>query len=97
MGSQSFLHEQWLCREKRCFNPARSPQFSYRGEDVVQTLEATCALVGYPKSIRVDQGSEIISRDVVRGMVRHREAKSAYAFSAISTRTRSAARFSGML
>jgi putative transposase len=27
-------------------------------------LEATCAVVGYPKSIRVDQGSEFISRDL---------------------------------
>lgn len=35
-----------------------------RGEDVVQTLEVTCAVVGYPKTIRVDQGSEFISRDL---------------------------------
>lgn len=40
------------------------PRFRYRGEDVVQTLEATCAAVGYPKTIRVDQGSEFISRDL---------------------------------
>jgi hypothetical protein len=36
-------------------------------------------------------------RELARGLVRHREAKSAYALSAFSTRTRSAARFSGML
>lgn len=46
------------------FSPALDPRFSYRGEDVVQTLEETCAVVGYPKTIRVDQGSEFISRDL---------------------------------
>lgn len=46
------------------FSPALNPRFSYRGEDVVQTLETTCAVVGYPKTIRVDQGSEFISRDL---------------------------------
>lgn len=44
--------------------PALEPRFSYRGEDVVQTLEEVCAGVGYPKTIRVDQGSEFISRDL---------------------------------
>jgi putative transposase len=39
------------------------PRFSYRGEDVVQTLERICATVGYPKTIRVDQGTEFVSRD----------------------------------
>ena len=46
------------------FSPVLDPRFSYRGEDVVQTLEATCAVVGYPRTIRVDQGSEFISRDL---------------------------------
>lgn len=46
------------------FSPVLDPRFSYRGEDVVQTLEQTCARVGYPKTIRVDQGSEFISRDL---------------------------------
>jgi putative transposase len=46
------------------FSPVLDPRFSYRGEDVVQTLEATCASVGYPKTIRGDQGSEFISRDL---------------------------------
>ncbi len=45
------------------FSPAVDPRFSYRGEDVVLTLERICKVVGYPKSIRVDQGSEFISRD----------------------------------
>jgi putative transposase len=46
------------------FSPVLDPRYSYRGEDVVQTLEQVCATVGYPKSIRVDQGSEFISRDL---------------------------------
>ncbi len=46
------------------FSPVVDPRFSYRGEDVVATLERTCRLVGYPKTIRVDQGSEFISRDL---------------------------------
>lgn len=46
------------------FCPTADPRFSYRGEDVVQTLERVCRLVGYTKSIRVDNGSEFISRDM---------------------------------
>ncbi|MGY4601445.1 transposase InsO family protein [Bradyrhizobium sp. GM22.5] len=38
------------------FSPAVDPRFSYRGEDVVLTLERVCKTVGYPKTIRVDQG-----------------------------------------
>lgn len=46
------------------FAPATDPRFSYRGEDVVQTLERVCRQVGYPKIIRVDNGSELVSRDL---------------------------------
>ena len=46
------------------YAPATDPRFSYRGEDVVQTLERVCREVGYPKMIRVDNGSEFISRDL---------------------------------
>lgn len=46
------------------FSPATDPRFSYRGEDSVQTLERVCRKIGYPKSIRVYQGSEFISRDL---------------------------------
>ncbi len=46
------------------FCPAVDARFSYRGEDVVRTLEALCAKVGHPKAIRVDNGSEFISRDL---------------------------------
>ena len=40
------------------------PRFSYRGEDVVATLDRVCGQTGHPKTIRVDQGSEFISRDL---------------------------------
>ena len=46
------------------FSPVVDPRFSYKGEDVVLTLERVCKNIGYPKSIRVDQGSEFISRDL---------------------------------
>ena len=49
------------------FSPAVDPRFSYRGQDVVQTLERVCRTVGYPKAIRVDQGSEFISRNSISG------------------------------
>lgn len=44
--------------------PVLDPRHSYRGEDVVQTLERVCRKVGYPKTIRVDQGTEFVSRDL---------------------------------
>ncbi len=46
------------------FCPAADPRFTYRGEDVVQTIERVCARTGYPRTIRVDNGSEFISRDL---------------------------------
>jgi hypothetical protein len=45
------------------FSPAVDPRF-IEVRDVVQTLERVCRIVGYPKAIRVDQGSEFISRDL---------------------------------
>ncbi|MEQ9815472.1 MAG: IS3 family transposase [Azospirillaceae bacterium] len=44
--------------------PVLDPRFNYRGEDVVRTLEQVCRQTGYPKTIRVDQGSEFVSRDM---------------------------------
>lgn len=44
--------------------PVLDPSHSYRGEDVVQTLERACRKVGYPKTIRVDQGTEFVSRNL---------------------------------
>ncbi len=46
------------------FSPAVDARFSYRGEDMVLTLERVCAAVGYPTMIRVCQGSEFVSRDL---------------------------------
>lgn len=46
------------------FSPAVDARFNYKAEDVVQTLERVCRQVGYPTSIRVDNGSEFISRDL---------------------------------
>ena len=46
------------------FSPAVDARFNYKGEDVVQTLERVCRQVGYPASIRVDDGSELIPRDL---------------------------------
>ena len=44
--------------------PVIDPRFNYRGEDVVNTLERVCSETGYPKVIRVDQGTEFVSRDM---------------------------------
>lgn len=44
--------------------PALDARFSYRGEDVVATLDRICRQTGYPMTIRVDQGAEFISRDL---------------------------------
>lgn len=39
-------------------------RMQYRAENVVAMLEAVCGKVGYPKVIRVDQGTEFVSRDL---------------------------------
>jgi len=72
--SMDFVHDQLATGQKlrvltvvdtfSRFCPALDPRFSYRGEDVVQTLERVCGVIGYPETIRVDQGSEFISRDL---------------------------------
>ena len=46
------------------FSPVLDVRFTYRAEDVVQTLDRVCATIGYPKTIRVDQGTEFVSRDL---------------------------------
>jgi putative transposase len=46
------------------FSPAVVPRFRLRAPDVIEVLERVCSEVGYPASIRVDQGSEFISRDL---------------------------------
>jgi len=46
------------------FSPVIDPRFSYRAQDVVAKPERICAQTGYPKTIRVDLGSEFVSRDL---------------------------------
>ena len=43
---------------------ALDARFTYRGEDVVATLERVCAAISTPKVIRVDQGTEFVSRGI---------------------------------
>jgi len=46
------------------FSPALEPRFSFRGTDVVEVLERVGREVGLPTTIRVDQGTEFVSRDL---------------------------------
>ena len=46
------------------FVPVIDVRRSYKGADVVETLERVCSRTGYPKTIRVDQGSEFVSKDL---------------------------------
>ncbi len=72
--AMDFVHDQLATGKKlriltivdthSWFCPATDPRFSYRGEDVAQTLEKICGNIGYPKTIRVDNSSEFISRDL---------------------------------
>lgn len=45
-------------------SPAIDVRRSYRGKDVVDTLESGAAEFGYPKTIRVDNGPEFISKEL---------------------------------
>jgi putative transposase len=46
------------------FSPAIEPRFNFRGPDVVEVLEEVGRQIGFPKAIRVDQGTEFVSRDL---------------------------------
>jgi putative transposase len=46
------------------FSPAVEPRFNFRGADVVAVLERVGREVGFPAAIRVDQGTEFVSRDL---------------------------------
>jgi putative transposase len=46
------------------FSPAVEPRFTFRGADVVEVLERVGREVGFPAAIRVDQGTEFVSRDL---------------------------------
>jgi len=45
-------------------SPAIDVRQSYRGSDVVDTLERVGREVGYPKTIRLDNGPEFISKEL---------------------------------
>lgn len=44
--------------------PILAVRYSYLGEDLVATLDHVCRTAGYPKTIPVDQGRELVSRDM---------------------------------
>lgn len=46
------------------FSPAIEPRFNFRGADVVEILEEVGRQLGFPRAIRVDQGTEFVSRDL---------------------------------
>ena len=46
------------------FSPALVPRLTFRGADVVEVLEKVGRTMGLPASIRVDQGTEFVSRDL---------------------------------
>jgi putative transposase len=45
-------------------SPAIDVRQSYRGSDVVETLDRAASELGYPKTIRLDNGPEFISKDL---------------------------------
>ena len=77
-----FVHDQLVTGKKirvltvvdtfSRFSPVLDPRFSYRGEDVVASLEQTCAVVGYPRAIRVGPGQRVhFSRSGLVGLCPH--------------------------
>jgi putative transposase len=46
------------------FSPIIDGRFSYRAPDVIEALDRACAQIDYPQAIRVDHGSEFVSRDL---------------------------------
>jgi putative transposase len=46
------------------YSPAIEARFNWRGATVVDVLERVYQEIGYPRTIRVDQGPEFISKDL---------------------------------
>jgi putative transposase len=46
------------------FSPALERRFTFRGVDVVEVLERVGRQVGFPATIRIDQKTEFVSRDL---------------------------------
>src|SRR5262245_11976037 len=46
------------------YAPAIVPRFSFKATDVVAVLDEVCGKLGDPATIRVDQGSEFVSREL---------------------------------
>ena len=71
--AMDFVHDQLAAGKKirvltivdtfSRFSPAVEPRFSFRGADVVETLERVGREHGFPKMIRVDQGTEFVSKE----------------------------------
>jgi putative transposase len=74
VGAMEIVHDQLATGRKICvltvvdtfspYVPVLDPRSSYRGEDVVATPDRACRRIGYPATIRVDQGRAFISRDM---------------------------------
>jgi putative transposase len=72
--AMDFVHDQLATRSQAAvltiidtfsrFSPAIEPRFNFRGPDVVEILEEVGRQIGFPKAIRVDQGTEFVSRDL---------------------------------
>ena len=72
--AMDFVHDQLATGRKLRFltvvdtyprvSPVIDPRFSCKGEDVVATLDRVCRQIGFPATIRVDNGSQFISRDM---------------------------------
>ena len=45
-------------------SPAIDERKNYRGSDVVETLERVAVEIGYPKTIRLDYGTEFVSKEL---------------------------------
>lgn len=72
--AMDFVHDQFATGRKirvltivdmfTRFSPALEPRFSFRAADVVDVLERVGRQVGLPRMIRIDQGTEFVSRDL---------------------------------